>query len=122
MSGEVFAACQHAVALKTGDDRQSECLDLLGIAAERPVADDRIVGVAVDIQDGREIHVHADGAQLQRRDLGETIGELHRSAAADRALPREDREPFRKPGHAPSLLVNRDEEGHPGSELLEAIR
>ena len=49
--------------------------DVLGTLGERAVADDRILRIGEDVENGREVERNADGAELRRQRAREAFGE-----------------------------------------------
>ena len=68
MTGEVLPRRDHAVILHTPDEGPTEGGNALRILAIRPRVDHGIVGVVVDIEDGREIDMYAERASFDRGD------------------------------------------------------
>ena len=75
---EMLAAGKDAVVLESGNDREAQRFNLQGIVAESPVPNDRVLGVAVDVEDRGEVHIHSDCSKLlgrfSRRDRGRRRG------------------------------------------------
>ncbi len=121
VAGEVLSASHHPVILQAAHDGQPQFAHLAGIAADSPVADNRVGGVGVHIQHRRHVHVDADGAELFRRDRRGGIGHLGGVALAEPGAGREDRESVGESGDAPSFLVDGDQQGFALGQLLKAV-
>lgn len=114
VAGEMLAAAEHAAVFIALHSLCAEERDALRIVAEAAHADHGVHGVGVHVEIGREIEIHADTAQLPRRDLrGENgifrlSGRGKRHAAGDvHRVPREAR-------HHAALLVDGDKGVAPG--------
>ena len=73
--GEVLRAHRDALGLVCGDPGRGVGADELGVGAEAAHADDRIVGVGVDVGIRREVEVDADRAQFERDGAGDLGGQ-----------------------------------------------
>ena len=71
MSREMLATRRDAIVLQPADDRCAERRHHLGRFGERAIADDRILRVGMDVEDGRVIERDADRLQLRRQRRGE---------------------------------------------------
>lgn len=69
VAGEMLAAAEHAAVFIALHGLCAEERDALRIVAEAAHADHGVHGVGVHVEIGREIEIHADTAQLPRRDL-----------------------------------------------------
>ncbi|MCY1515683.1 hypothetical protein D9M68_502800 [compost metagenome] len=74
---EVLAASRHAGELQALDERARQHGDHAGIAVESAVADD-LADAVVQIQHGREAHVHAAGPQFGRQHVPGLGRQAHR--------------------------------------------
>ena len=83
VTGEVFAAIAHAAERQAVHEALRQQGHGAGVAAKGAVADDGAVAV-VQVEHGREAHVHAAGAQLGTQDItgghGGVGGAQHRGA------------------------------------------
>ena len=62
VAGEMFERRQHACFLQAAHPSRDHRPGAHRILAERSDVDDRIARVVVDVRDGTEIDVHAEGA------------------------------------------------------------
>ncbi len=119
VSRKMLGAGGEPLALHRFDEGGSMGGDELRGAREAAIADDRVVGVAVDVDDRREVEVETAVEQLRRERAGEVSRVLDGPAAED---------PHRRPlgpGRAQALdpsalLIERDDErGVLGRERVE---
>jgi hypothetical protein len=61
---EVFSAAEHAAIGEPTREREREARGLARITREGAIADDRVLGVGVDVEDRREIEVDAEPSEL----------------------------------------------------------
>ena len=118
---EMLAAGKDAVVLESGNDREAQRFNLQRIVAESPVPNDGILGIAVDVEDRGEVHIHSDRPKLFGRHFRKGIRQFHRSRAAERPLTREDGKSLGKARHAPAFLIDRDKERHRGRQFLKSV-
>ena len=123
VAGEVLGGGQHPGVLEPLDEGQAVAGDELGVGAEAAQADDRVLGVGVDVEHRGEVHVGAGVAGLLADGPGHAAGERGVVGGAERHRPREA-------GHAgdtegvegAALLVNEDEQvGAACFELVDGL-
>ena len=78
MAREVLEGGQHAKLVVRGDHLQGVCRDdaRVGREAALVVADDRVVGVDVEVHNGGQVEVDASRLQRLRRGLGALVGKI----------------------------------------------
>ena len=81
----------------------------IGVSGKRPVAYDRVFGVGVDIHDGREIEIDAQGFEFVRHHRRDCMGQVGIVLLSDASHGREGRERVAKANHTSPLLVDGDE-------------
>jgi hypothetical protein len=106
MPRKVLSAGGNAVVLERRDDRDAQASDHLRILCKGAVANDRVVGVRVDIEHGRVVERNADGAQFARERCGKPGGEATIAASAQDGHWRPFRERRLQPRDAAPLLVH----------------
>ncbi len=84
--------------------------DIVGLCRERAIADDRVVGIRVDVEHGRVVEVDADGAQLGGERRREPRRELVVAAPAERDGRRPLGERRLQPRDAAAFLIDADPE------------
>jgi hypothetical protein len=67
MTGEVLRARGDASALQAADERGDVPRDELRVSAEGPDADDRVLGVRVDVCDRSEVETDADFGEIRSK-------------------------------------------------------
>jgi hypothetical protein len=112
VAGEVFAAGHDRVVVQTADDRAPQAGHLLRRVGDRAPPDDRVLGVGVHVQHGREVQVETGGRQLATDDGADLVGQRHRGHLPQVGHVREHREGFGQPMDQPALLVDADEGRH----------
>jgi hypothetical protein len=108
--GEVFGACGHSPRLHAGDEGGGVRRGPVRVGSERADADDRVVGIDVDVGDGSVVQVDSAGGEVAADLAGYRAGQrdvvdrpqcrVTRPGTAARRL---------QPGHVATLLVNRDQ-------------
>ena len=116
---EMLDRGEHAARLQPFDVRGGERADPLRILAERPDVDDRIAGVVVDVDDRREVDVHADSPGFGSRDAARLEGQPRVSGRAESHGVRKDGSALQPEADA-RLEVGRDEQRH-GRRRLQAV-
>jgi hypothetical protein len=122
VSREVLAAGDDRVVVEPTDDRSAEVRDLGRIRRDRAIADDRVLGVAVDVEHRREVQVEPRGGELPATHGAHLVGEGHRVDHAELRHLREDGERLRQPMHRAPLLVDADERRDTAAERPELLR
>ena len=74
VAGEVLGGADNVVLSQTGDDGRSQLADHGGIITEGTQADNGVVGVVVHVDDGSQVGVDAQNAQLGADDLTGVVG------------------------------------------------
>jgi hypothetical protein len=82
----------------------------IGIAAERSIADDGVVGVGVDVQDRREIPGESGGVQLATDGTGHVAGQRRIIDAPQGGRGRGIQKGLGKPDDTAALLIHADQE------------
>ncbi len=117
VAGEVLERRKDAAGLQALHGRLDVPRDVGRILAEAPDVDDGIVGIHVDVGDGREDLRDADRAGLAGRRERALLGESRVTRRGDRHRPRAVRHVFETHPEA-GLEIGRDEKRNP-RELLE---
>ena len=109
VAGEVLQRGDDAAGLQPLDSGAYQRAHPRRILAERPDVDHRIARVVVDVGDGREVDVHADGARLR---AGDPRRLAHQPGVSSRAEGHRAREPGRAvDAHADAVLeIGADEQ------------
>ena len=107
---EVLGAGGHARRLQPGDRGGGVPRHEAGVGAERPGADDRVVGGGVDVDRRRQVQIDAEGGQVgaERAVDGSGQGEVVDRAQRGVARVRAARQ-VRDPGDVAAFLVDRDD-------------
>ena len=111
VTGEMFAARRDALGLQRPHDGAAEPRSLLGLLRQRAIADDGILRVGVDVQDGRVVQRDADALQLHRERPGESFGQRHVAAPPERRHRRPLGKRRFQPRDAPAFLIDGDPHG-----------
>src|ERR1700693_2307738 len=111
MAGKMFAAGNHAVILKTHNDRQSQLADFGRRGSERAIAYNRIFRIAMNIKDGREIKIDSGRFQFLRRNLSHAVTERNRIMFGHVRHRREYYKLIRQARNPAPFLVNSDKKG-----------
>jgi hypothetical protein len=119
VSREVLPARKDAFAKEPAREREPEAGDARRVRIEGAVADHAIAGVRAHVEDGREVEVDADGAQLPAHRAPDGLGEPRVAARADGRHRREVREGRGEAVDAAPLVVDRHERHDPGAELVQ---
>ena len=93
-----------------------EARDVLGLLGQRPIADDRVLRVGVDVEHRRVVERDADALQLERERPRESLRQRLVAAAPERRHRRPLRERRLQPRDPAALLIDRDPERQLGHE------
>ena len=109
VSGKVLAAREHVGPLQAAHERDAGAHHGARVGAERAIADDRVFGLRVDVEDRREVEVEADGAELgpdrgRRRHHQVEVAERRELAHRGKSERRR-----RQAHHAAAFLIDADE-------------
>ena len=115
---EVLGGGDHPVVLAAANERPREAGDELGRFADGPDVDDGVVGIDVDVHDGRVGLVNAHRPALEGRDPSHPVRQLLRAGSPDRHEGREQGR-VRDLVAGPPLEVRGDEKRHFGPGLEE---
>ena len=110
---KMLAAGGDAGALQLLDDDASEARHNLGPLAERAIANDRIFGIRVNVEDRRVIERDADRRQLGRKRRCKPLRKRRIAASSEHRHRRPHGERRTQPRHAAAFLIDAD----PGWQL-----
>jgi len=85
MSGKVLGAREHTARLQAVDERAPHLPDANGVAAERPIADDGVLRIAVDVHHGGERQVDPHRQKLDPDDRTRPARETRQIEPPDQA-------------------------------------
>jgi hypothetical protein len=109
--GEVLAASYDSGLREAGGESAAERRDPRRVPAERAIADDRVVRVRVDVEDGGEVARDARGGELAT-DRATRRSHQHRTARLTKPAHRwPQRERRLESGDASALLIDRNQPG-----------
>ena len=112
--GEVLRARGDTRGLESANERSDMPCDERAVGAERADADHRVLGVRVDVGDGREVEGHADVRKLRAERPSDARRELDVVDDAERGVARvRASRPGLEPGDIAALLVDRDDDVRP---------
>ena len=80
----MFGGHEHSDGVCASNVGGNKITDLLRVFSERPCIDDGVIGIGVDIGDGKKIPMHADGTSLFGSDAAEIFGVFRLTRRADR--------------------------------------
>ena len=120
VAGEVLGRGDNAARLRPLHERADHLGHELGPLAVGADVDDGVLRVVVDVRDGGEDLVHADGPRLLGGEVTGGVGELRVARGAEGHRPRQRRRPL-DPHPRPPLHVLRDEQ-RPPRPALEVVR
>ena len=84
VAGEMLRGGDDAVVGQTAEESGPHLTDERRIRRERTDIDDRVARLIVDVHDGREVHVDANGSELLTDDRGIVVGELRIARGTER--------------------------------------
>ena len=122
MPGKVLAACGDAILLQHLDEDLAKPRDFLRCVSERAVANHRVLGVGVNIENGCVVERDADRLQLARERHGKPPCQLLVGAAAERHHWRPLGERGLQPRDPPALLVDTHPQRQFRCEILRLPR
>ncbi len=83
MPGEMFPARDDSMLLQPLDGGKSQLAHLFRIFAIRPIPNNGIRGIGIDIQDRSHVHIDANSPEFLRCHLSDRIRHDRRSAGGD---------------------------------------
>ena len=116
---KMLAARRYAFALQGADDDAAQTRNFFGLFSEGAIANYRVVGIGMNIEDRSVVERDADRAQFARERAPETLGQRIRVGAPEHRHWRPARKRFLEAGDAAALLVYADPCGHGASERFD---
>src|SRR5262245_15197256 len=83
MSREMLPARGDTALLHSRDDGSSQAADALGVFGESAIADDGILGIRMNVENGSIVERDPDGLEFRRQGHGKPPGELNVAASAE---------------------------------------
>jgi len=109
MSGKVLSARENVRSLQTADERDTGSHHGSCIGAECAIADDRVFGLRVDVENRSEVQVEPDGAELGPHRGGRRHHQIEIAERRELAHRRKSERGRRKANHTATFLIDSDE-------------
>src|SRR5262245_43965781 len=108
----MFSTGDDAAVPQAARPRPAYFGDLVGISAERAIADDRIFRIGIHVEHGRKVEVDADQREFFGCGTAELVSELRISRLANPRSCGKVRKGWREPVDSAAFLVDGDEGGN----------
>ena len=110
LAGKVLGAGRNSALLHALDARQTVASDHGRILAVRPDSDVGAVAIGEDVEDGPEVHIHAQSPKLARLEDTLPIRERFVARRPHRQIVGKDRRPLAEHDDAAALVIRGDEQ------------
>src|SRR5687767_2734987 len=122
MTGEMFPACGHALTLQRANDYGADSRDSVRFVRKGSVADDRVLGIRVDVEHRCVIEGDADGRKLVCEGSSEALGQCLGFRASEHCHRWPSGKRLLQAGDPSTLLVDADPGGRTAAQGFNVRR